>query len=400
MKKNVILLVFFLSSINIFSQEQDSYVELQKQMNELRNTIDSLCEENAQYENQLHMINSLISADKFNEATKFYKDQTKSIQDMFSIAIGALIGIATLLLGGFGYSTYRSEKRSELRTRQEFDQIKQNQQEIFDDIKEIRGIKNRVEDIESLIKKSARMTEYSSFFTEGLTYANQEKYEDAVESYDKAISLNPDDPYSYANKGIALSKLKRYEEAIMAFNKAIELDPDDPDHYYNKSVTLNFLGKYEESIALCDQVIKMSPNYYSAYINKGAYLGKLKRYEEAIQTYDKIIQLQPEEQDNYINKGAFLMALEKYDEALEVLDYAVKLNDDNPYVYYNLSCLFSLKNEADLAINYLRISLTLGYKAKRKEIENDDDFKNINDHPGLIALLDEFYPDTTRPCRH
>lgn len=395
MKKTVLLLFIFFSSINIFSEQQISSEDLQNQLNELRNTIDSLCEENIQYRSQLKLMNSLINADKFNEATQFYKDQTKSIQDMFSIAIAALIGITTLLLGGFGYSSYRSEKRNEQRTKQELDQIKQNQEELYGDIKEIREIKEKVEYIENMIQDSANMTEYSSFFTEALTYENQGKYKKAIESYDKAISLNPDDSYSYGNKGLVLCKLEKYEEAIQEFDKAIDLDPDEPDHYYNKSLALISLGRYEESIEACDQVIKMNPKDYTIYSNRGSNLRKLKRYEEAIQSYDQAIQLKPDESELYMNKAIVLMELEKYKDALDLLDHAVKLDDENPDVYYNLSCLFSLKNSADLALNYLNLSLDLGYKAKRKEIENDDDFKNIKDHPGLKALLDKFYPLTT-----
>ena len=53
------------------------------------------------------------------------------------------------------------------------------------------------------------------------------QYENALNSFEKAISLNQNDPDLWNLKGIALRSLGRYNEAIECFNKSLEIDPRD-----------------------------------------------------------------------------------------------------------------------------------------------------------------------------
>ena len=55
------------------------------------------------------------------------------------------------------------------------------------------------------------------------------EYENALNSFQKAISLNQNDPDLWNLKGIALRSLGRYNEAIVCFNKSLEIDPRDKD---------------------------------------------------------------------------------------------------------------------------------------------------------------------------
>ena len=53
------------------------------------------------------------------------------------------------------------------------------------------------------------------------------EYQNAINSFDKAISLNQNDPDLWNLKGIALRSLGRYNEAIECFNRSLEIDPRD-----------------------------------------------------------------------------------------------------------------------------------------------------------------------------
>ena len=53
------------------------------------------------------------------------------------------------------------------------------------------------------------------------------EYENALDSFQKAVSCNPNDPDLWNLKGIALRSLGRYNEAIECFNKSLEIDPRD-----------------------------------------------------------------------------------------------------------------------------------------------------------------------------
>ncbi len=55
------------------------------------------------------------------------------------------------------------------------------------------------------------------------------KYEEALEYFEKALSLDPDNPNIWNKKGVALRSMGRYGEAIECFNKSLEILPRDLD---------------------------------------------------------------------------------------------------------------------------------------------------------------------------
>ncbi|MFN9469355.1 MAG: tetratricopeptide repeat protein, partial [Pseudanabaena sp.] len=93
---------------------------------------------------------------------------------------------------------------------------------------------------------------------------NLGRYEEAVESYDKALEIKPDDYKILFKQGVLLRNLGRYEEAIEFFDKALEIKPDDQETWYNRVITLGISGRYEETSKAYNQFkdIKTNDNYY------------------------------------------------------------------------------------------------------------------------------------------
>ncbi len=75
----------------------------------------------------------------------------------------------------------------------------------------------------------------------------EQRFEEAVEEYDMAISLNPNNPDYHNNKGNTLIYLERFGEADSEYEIAIKLNPNNPDYHNNKGKTLSELKRYEEA---------------------------------------------------------------------------------------------------------------------------------------------------------
>lgn len=69
-----------------------------------------------------------------------------------------------------------------------------------------------------------------------------QRYEDAIDSYDKVIEFNPLDAEAWGNRGGVLSMLQRYEDAIASFDKAIQIQPNFPLAIYSREQALSQLG--------------------------------------------------------------------------------------------------------------------------------------------------------------
>ena len=85
---------------------------------------------------------------------------------------------------------------------------------------------------------------------EGDALYNQGRYDEAIDVYDEAINLSPDDFQNWKawnGKGEALYKKSKYDAAIQAYDKAIQIVPDNSMVWANKGNALKALGRTNES---------------------------------------------------------------------------------------------------------------------------------------------------------
>jgi tetratricopeptide (TPR) repeat protein len=82
--------------------------------------------------------------------------------------------------------------------------------------------------------------------------------------------------------GLSSLNRGRPEEALESFNRAISIDPNHPDGYLGRANTLNTLGRYQESLKDYERVIEINPEIANAYVNRAIAYSHLKEYEKAI----------------------------------------------------------------------------------------------------------------------
>lgn len=75
------------------------------------------------------------------------------------------------------------------------------------------------------------------------------RYDEAVEAYKQAVSLNPKYAEAFSSLGDSYQALKRYEEAISAYNQAVKLKPDFDDAYEGLGDTYLAMNMKEKSQA-------------------------------------------------------------------------------------------------------------------------------------------------------
>jgi tetratricopeptide (TPR) repeat protein len=151
-----------------------------------------------------------------------------------------------------------------------------------------------------------------TWYNKAFDFDNLGEYEEAIECYDAAIELDPEDSIAWYNKGVALVKISRYGGALKLGNF------DGTIESYDEAI---WLGKYYGAIECLDEAIGIDPESADAWNNKGVALDNLGRlekheeainyYEEAIECYDEAIKLDPEDSIAWYNKGNTLNILGK-----------------------------------------------------------------------------------------
>ena len=190
-------------------------------------------------------------------------------------------------------------------------------------------------------EKAAASNSAHDWFTAGYYFKTVDsEYTLAIDCYDKAIELDPEDAYAWNNKGNTLNDLGRYEEALTCLDKAIELDPEGDAALHNIGNSLYGLGRYEEALTYFDKKIELDPKYAHAWHNKGSSLDSLGRYEQALTCYDKAIKLDPKYANAWNSKGSSLDSRGRYEEALTCYDKAIELDPEFAYPRFNRSEAF------------------------------------------------------------
>ncbi len=92
----------------------------------------------------------------------------------------------------------------------------------------------------------------------GILYAKSQKYDEAVECFEIAQSLD-NNPASIHNVGLIYLETGAYEKAAMAFTQAIELEGDIPSRYIALAKAEEKLGRTKKAIEALESAYELDP---------------------------------------------------------------------------------------------------------------------------------------------
>lgn len=92
----------------------------------------------------------------------------------------------------------------------------------------------------------------------GILYAKGQKYDEAVECFEIAQSLD-NNPASIHNAGLIYLEIGAYEKAEMAFLQAIQLEGDVPSRHIALAKAEEKLGNYKKAIEALENAYELDP---------------------------------------------------------------------------------------------------------------------------------------------
>ena len=119
-------------------------------------------------------------------------------------------------------------------------------------------------------------------------------------------------------------KLGKPERAIQDYNEAIRLDPEDANTFNKRGIAYFRLGQYERAIEDYDEAIQLAPRF-APYYNRGMAYFNQGLYDRAIEDYDEAIRLDPQIAISYANRALAYTRLGKDQEAQLDVARAVEL---------------------------------------------------------------------------
>ena len=100
-----------------------------------------------------------------------------------------------------------------------------------------------------------------------------------VTLWDEIVRKYPLSGTAYFNRGNAFTRLNQFENAIISYDLAISINPDYAEVYFTRGNALQALKKLDAAVTSYETAVSLKPNYATAYFSLGNALQQLKKYE-------------------------------------------------------------------------------------------------------------------------
>ena len=159
----------------------------------------------------------------------------------------------------------------------------------------------------------------------GYLRGEQKEFDKAIADFTEAIRLDPHDPIAYLHRGHAWAEQQQYDKAIADFTETIRLNPQDA--YAVRSRGHAFVDKGDQTAAIADftEAIRLDPREVTAYIHRGLLWQAKDEADKALADFDQAIRLDPQAAGPYLDRGVIWEDKRAYDKALADYDHAIQL---------------------------------------------------------------------------
>lgn len=244
--------------------------------------------------------------------------------------------------------------------------------------------------------------EHNPFITDayelrGAIRQNLGKTKEAVDDYNKALSILPENRGILFNKALALEELKEYDQAEEAFNNLINHHPRFDSGYLGRAKLYLSLKDTTQAIKDIDKALEINKNAVNGYVMRADIaINSHGDYQKALADMDEAIKLQPRYAGYFINRAYLRHQTDDYYGAMSDYDYAVQLDPLNAVALYNRALMRAEVHDYNRAIEDLNQVIALypnDYRTLYNRaivLKEKGDFKDaLNDVNKVIKA----YPD-------
>ncbi len=163
------------------------------------------------------------------------------------------------------------------------------------------------------------------------------RYGEAVDSFDQLIKLEGNNAQAYNDRALILSGgMRQHEEALNSLETALQINPGNANYWFNKGMILEKTERYAEAQEAYSQAATLNPSLDMAWYRQGWILAMQGSYNESLPLLDKAIDLNSKNADAWNTKGLVLMELNSTTEAQSCFEKAIALQPSNQNFQNNL----------------------------------------------------------------
>ena len=211
------------------------------------------------------------------------------------------------------------------------------------DHEEVEYAPKALELVNQILEKDPNNAE--AYRIQGYAFEIQEKFDEAVQAYDKSLELKPDDNI-YNSRGHAYELMGKFQLAENDYLKGSEINSENPNIQMN--LARIYLSKGDETKAkeFAEKVINNKSGNILAYTKATAYsvLGQIasnnKNKNEAVINFSEAVKVLPTFKSGYVGRAQTIIVLsdsfteEEKKQVFNDLNMAVQLDPNSSWSYF------------------------------------------------------------------
>jgi tetratricopeptide (TPR) repeat protein len=127
--------------------------------------------------------------------------------------------------------------------------------------------------------------------------------QESVDQYQLAILIDSTRYEPYLNLAVEYGRRDQLDQALEYYQKALELKPDDSKVMNDYAVTLLAANRFDQALALYQKILQTDSTNVNALSNLAMIYARGGDSQKALSTYSRIIAIDPEFKDAYFNRG-------------------------------------------------------------------------------------------------
>jgi len=131
----------------------------------------------------------------------------------------------------------------------------------------------------------------NDYVEQGKAFYFENRFEDAIACYDKAIQMEPQNHRAWFSRGAGLVKLQQWDEALVSYDNAIDLKPDLSEAWFGRGTVLAKQQDLEGAIAAYDTAIVLKPDFFAAWFGRARCYALQGNTEAVLENLQQAMQL-------------------------------------------------------------------------------------------------------------
>jgi len=177
----------------------------------------------------------------------------------------------------------------------------------------------------------------------------QQRHEEALALLDAAERAMPDLPTLTYNRGNLLQDMMRHDEAVESYRRAIAVNPLDLSAHSDLNALLYRLGRDDEFLRSYDDAAALYPDMPMLFTDKANMLLSAGELEKAAETFRAAIPLRPDDVMPRDGLALALARLGRFDEAVAEHEAVVKMEPENGPAWRNFAYTLLRANDPERA---------------------------------------------------